>query len=210
MCEAPNRIYHAKMEFPVAAGPLTLVYPKWIPGEHGPNGPIVDVAGLKSYAGGKEIPWLRDDVDMFAFHCNIPPSANTLEVTLDYLAPGTTSTAKLSILNWNLVLLYPLGPKSDDLTFVATLKIPQGWKYATAFQRVPLFGEPHFCLRRSSSMLRRLGAIGKSTGTADAHGSARSSSVHLQMRCPFHYTGTFLATFVWIQGARSNDILLIR
>jgi predicted metalloprotease with PDZ domain len=130
--EAPKRVYHSKIEFPVTAGPLTLVYPKWIPGKLSSNGPIVDVTGLKFYAGGKEIPWLRDDVDMFAFHCNIPPSANTLEVTLDYLAPGTTSTAKLGILNWNLVLMYPLGPKSDDLTFVATLKIPQGWKYATA------------------------------------------------------------------------------
>ena len=45
--EAPKRIYHAKMEYPVAAGPLTLVYPKWIPGEHGPNGPIVDVTGIR-------------------------------------------------------------------------------------------------------------------------------------------------------------------
>jgi predicted metalloprotease with PDZ domain len=138
--EAPKRIYHAKMEFPVAAGPLTLVYPKWIPGEHGPNGPIVDVTGVKFRAGGKEIPWLRDDVDMFAFHCNVPAGANMLEVSLDFLSPAAapgfsnspTATAQIGILNWNLVLLYPLGPKSDDLTYVASLRIPAGWKYGTA------------------------------------------------------------------------------
>lgn len=138
--EAPKRIYHAKMEFPVAAGPLTLVYPKWIPGEHGPNGPIMDATGLKFYSAGKEIPWLRDDVDMFAFHCDVPAGANTLEVSLDYLSPAAApgfsnspaATAQIGVLNWNLVLLYPLGPKSDDLTYVASLRIPVGWKYGTA------------------------------------------------------------------------------
>lgn len=138
--EAPKRIYHSTMAFPVAPGPVTLVYPKWIPGEHAPNGPIVDATGLKFRAGAKEIPWLRDDVDMFAFHCNVPAGANTLEVSLDYLAPASTpgfsnsptSTAQIGLLNWNLVVLYPLGPKSDDLTYAASLKIPAGWKYATA------------------------------------------------------------------------------
>src|SRR5271163_2568618 len=70
--EAPKRIFHARMEFAVTQGPLTLVYPKWIPGEHGPNGPIVDVAGMHFRVGGKDIAWLRDDVDLFAFHCEIP------------------------------------------------------------------------------------------------------------------------------------------
>ncbi len=138
--EAPKRIFHSNMTFPVSPGPLTLVYPKWIPGEHGPNGPVVDATGLRFHAGGKEIAWRRDDVDMFAFHCDIPAGANQLEVSLDFLSPAEaggfstspTATSQLAVLNWNLVLLYPLGPKSDDITFVAGLKIPQGWKYATA------------------------------------------------------------------------------
>src|SRR5713226_2733035 len=74
--EAPKRVFHAKMEFPVSAGPLTLVYPKWIPGEHGPNGPIVDVTGLRFRAGGKEIAWRRDSEDMFAFHLDVPAGVN--------------------------------------------------------------------------------------------------------------------------------------
>ena len=55
--DAAKRVYHSKMEFPVTAGPLTLVYPKWIPGEHAPNGPIVDVTGLHFRGNGKEIAW---------------------------------------------------------------------------------------------------------------------------------------------------------
>jgi predicted metalloprotease with PDZ domain len=138
--EAPRRIFHAKMEFPVTPGPLTLVYPKWIPGEHGPNGPIVEVAGVQFRANGKEVPWLRDNVDMFAYHCNVPAGVTTLEVSLDFLSPkevtglaaNPAATAQLAILNWNLVLLYPKGARSDDITYIAKLQLPVGWKYGTA------------------------------------------------------------------------------
>jgi len=63
--QAPQKILHVKMEIPVAAGPLTLYYPEWIPGEHMPDGPIIEVAGMKFSAGGKTIPWRRDLVEMF-------------------------------------------------------------------------------------------------------------------------------------------------
>lgn len=138
--DAPKRIFHAKLNFPVKPGPLTLVYPKWIPGEHRPTGPIVDLTGLHFRVDGKDIPWRRDDVEMYAFHCEIPPGASELEVSLDYLSPvdvtgdreRPSSTQKLVLLNWYMVVLYPLGPKSDDLSFVASLRIPAGWKYGTA------------------------------------------------------------------------------
>ena len=138
--EAPKRIFHSRMEFPVTPGPITLAYPKWIPGEHGPNGPIADVTGVVFRAGGGTIPWRRDDVDMYAFHCNVPTTANSLEATLDFLSPTTaegfstspTATSQIAVLNWNIILLYPLGAKSDDLTYVASLRLPSGWKYGTA------------------------------------------------------------------------------
>src|SRR5258708_10833302 len=85
--EAPRKIFHARMTMPVSPGPLTLVYPKWIPGEHGPTGPIINLAGLKFMAGGKTTPWRRDDVDMYAFHLEIPAGAKELEVALDFLSP---------------------------------------------------------------------------------------------------------------------------
>ena len=138
--EAPQHIFHAKLTLPVNAGPLTLVYPKWIPGEHSPTGPIVDLVGLKITAAGKEVSWRRDDVDMFAFHLDVPAGADALNLSYDYLSPAEatgsrerpSSTAKLAVLNWYMVTLYPQGPKSDDLTYLATLRLPPGWKYGTA------------------------------------------------------------------------------
>jgi len=137
--EAPRRIYHAKMEFPVKPGPFTLVYPKWIPGEHAPNGPIMDVTGVKFFANGKEVSWRRNAVDLFAFECEVPAGTETLEATLDYLLPQESGTAgvasasaQLAVLPWNLVVLYPKDAKSDDLKFSAKLRIPAGWRFATA------------------------------------------------------------------------------
>ena len=65
--EAPRRIFHARLTMPVRLpGALTLLYhPKWIPGEHAPDGPIVDLVSLKFTAGGKTLAWQRDDVDSF-------------------------------------------------------------------------------------------------------------------------------------------------
>ena len=138
--EAPRKILHAHLRIPAKPGPLTLLYPKWIPGEHGPTGPITDLAGLKIIAGDKSVPWRRDDVDMYAFHVEVPSGADALEVALDFLLPASTegfssaasSTANLAVLSWNQVLLYPEGYASDDLTYKASLRLPTGWKFGTA------------------------------------------------------------------------------
>ena len=138
--DSPRHVFHAKLKFPVKAGPLTLVYPKWIQGEHAPTGPILNLTGVRMSAGGKEVAWQRDDVDMYAFHLDVPQGSETLEVSLDYLstpdANGThersDATAKIAVLNWYLVTLYPQGVKTDDLTYEATLQLPAGWKYGTA------------------------------------------------------------------------------
>ena len=142
--DAAKRIYHSKMEFAVTPGPLTLVYPKWIPGEHSPTAAIVDLAGLRFLGNGKEITWRRDDVDLYAFHCEVPADVRTLEVTLDYLLPiegGTagapSASAKVAVLPWNLVALYPHGAKSDDVKFAASVQVPEGWKFATALEALP-------------------------------------------------------------------------
>lgn len=139
--EAPRRILHAKLTIPVAKpGPFTLLYPKWIPGEHGPTGPITDLAGLKIMAGGTRIPWRRDDVEMYAFHVDVPQTVNSLEVSLDFLLPAgiegfssaASATANLLVLSWNQVLLYPEGYGSDDLAYFASLRLPSGWRFGTA------------------------------------------------------------------------------
>jgi predicted metalloprotease with PDZ domain len=140
LSEAPRHIFHAHLIIPAAPGPFTLAYPKWIPGEHMPDGPISDLAGLKFTAGSKTLAWHRDSVDMYQFHMDIPAGATAVEASLDYLNPvdgngfsaGPSATSQVSILEWNDVLLYPAGVKSDDLTYVAHLKLPSGWKFGTA------------------------------------------------------------------------------
>src|SRR5215213_3644048 len=137
--QAPKNMLHSRLRMPVKPGPLTLFYPKWIPGEHSPTGPINDLVGLKLSADGKPIPWRRDDVEMFAFHCEIPPGVSVLDVTFDDVSePETTASAKLARIKWNRLLVYTQGMNSDAITVKASLKLPPGWRYASA---LPVAGE---------------------------------------------------------------------
>jgi predicted metalloprotease with PDZ domain len=137
---APQKILHAQLQIPVSSGPLTLVYPKWIPGEHGPTGPIVDVTGLEFSANGQRLTWRRDLTDMYTFHLTVPQGVSTLEAKLDAVLPappegfssGASATANLDVLSWNQLVLYQPGRNTDEVAFSATLKIPQGWHYGTA------------------------------------------------------------------------------
>src|SRR5207248_6370322 len=80
-----RRVLHATLHFPARPGPLTLVYPKWIPGEHGPTGPISDLAALKMSAGSQPIAWRRDPLDNYSFQLEVPAGADSVEATLDFL-----------------------------------------------------------------------------------------------------------------------------
>jgi len=143
--EAPRKLFHARMTMPVSPGPMTLVYPKWIPGEHGPTGPIINLAGLRITGGGKTIPWRRDDVEMYAFHFEVPAGVREIEVALDFLSPtfaggftaGASTTSHLAIVTWNQLLLYPEGANIGEVTFKADLTLPAGWKFGTS---LPLSG----------------------------------------------------------------------
>src|SRR5438094_9098500 len=137
--EAPRKIYHAELHIPAAPGPLTLFYPKWIPGDHAPSGPINDLAGLRMSAGGLPLIWRRDSVELFAFHINVPPGASSVEVKLDFLSPAenganseVSATSELAILTWNPLILYRRGLASDELEITAQLRLPEDWKFGRA------------------------------------------------------------------------------
>jgi predicted metalloprotease with PDZ domain len=147
--EAARKIFHARLTIPSRPGPLTLLYPKWLPGEHGPTGPIADVAGLKITTGGKPLVWRRDPVEMYAIAVEVPAGAAALEVTFDYLSPASAGgfsssvsvTPKLALVSWNQVLLYPAGASADELLYAASLRLPPGWKYGTALTTSRASGE---------------------------------------------------------------------
>jgi predicted metalloprotease with PDZ domain len=124
----------AHLALPVRPGPLTLVYPKWIPGEHGPTGPLHVLASLHMRAGGHALAWRRDDVDLYAFHVDIPPGASTLNVDFDVLMNGqdTMATKNVAIVNWNRNVLYQANTRSDEVFVKPAVLLPEGWSYGTA------------------------------------------------------------------------------
>ncbi|MGH9502525.1 MAG: M61 family metallopeptidase [Terriglobales bacterium] len=139
--DAPRKIFHARLTIPAKPGTLTLYYPKWIPGEHGPTGPIQDLAGLKFTANGKTLTWRRDLLDGWTFHVEVPAGVSSIEAALDFISPagaegiytgGATATDRLAVINWNDVVLYPEGWTSDDLQYTASLRLPAGWKFGTS------------------------------------------------------------------------------
>jgi predicted metalloprotease with PDZ domain len=139
LTDAPRNIYHSRLTIPVKPGPLTLVYPEWIPGNHRPSGPIANVTGIKMEAAGQTLAWQRDPVDMYAFHVDVPAGASELHVSLDTItndgsagATGPSATTNVLDLNWNQVVLYPQGASSDAVQVTASVTPPPGWKFGTA------------------------------------------------------------------------------
>jgi predicted metalloprotease with PDZ domain len=138
--QAPLKIVRTHMVLAVKPGPLTLYYPKWIPGEHGPEGPIANVTGLKFIANGKTIPWTRDTLDVFTFHVDVPAGVDHLEASFDYIEPNgsgfataaASATDKLVVISWNQNVLYPAETPAEQLSYQTKLLLPQGWKFGTA------------------------------------------------------------------------------
>ena len=133
--DAPRNILHSTVTIPVAPGPVTLVYPKWIPGNHRPTGPIQNLTGLHIKAKGQELDWQRDLVDMWAFHVQAPAGVSELEVsfdTLTYYGKNSAASSKVLDLNWNQVVLYPKDTPSDAVRVRASIELPEGWKFGTA------------------------------------------------------------------------------
>ena len=138
---AAGKILHTHLSIPAQPGALTVVYPKWIPGEHGPTGPLNSMVNLRFAAAGRPVAWQRDPVDLYAFHCRVPAGAAALEADFDYLSmppdsspwlTGTACTATLAMIQWNQVVLYPAGQPTDQVQVRASLQLPGGWRYGTA------------------------------------------------------------------------------
>ena len=151
-----QRIFRVRQTIPVQAGPLVLLYPQWIPGNHAPRGPIEKIAGIRFSANGQSVAWRRNPLNVYAFHLDIPAGATTLVAQYDYLTPTdpvqgrVVMTPGMLNLQWNAVLLYPAGHVQSQVLFDAKVKYPTGWQAGTAldverregdtvvYKRVPL------------------------------------------------------------------------
>ncbi len=160
--QAARKIFHAQMQIPATGGTLTLYYPKWIPGEHGPTGPVQNLAGLKFTANGQTLNWRRDLQDGWTFHVEVPTGVSMVNASFDFMSPvggegiytgAPSATEKMAVLSWNTLLLYPAGPTSDALTYDTSLRLPAGWKYGTP---LPVASESGGEIRFKSASLTTL------------------------------------------------------
>jgi len=142
-----HHVFKVRETLPVAPGPLTLHYALWIPGWHGPGGDITRMAGLILRAGEKRLAWTRDPVETEALHLVVPAGARELTIEFEHLAPvngvgGRTSVSReLVNIDWNSLLLYPAGYFLSAIQAKASLKLPEGFKHATALRPLQQSGQ---------------------------------------------------------------------
>jgi predicted metalloprotease with PDZ domain len=154
--DAPRKIFHAQLTIPASPGTLTLYYPKWIPGEHAPSGPVIDLAGLKFTGNGQLLKWRRALDDNWTVLVEVPAGVQEVHASLDFLGPtgasdqtlfsgGPSATEKLAVISWNQVLLYPKGWTADQITYSPSVRLPAGWKFGTSLDVASQSGgEIHF------------------------------------------------------------------
>jgi predicted metalloprotease with PDZ domain len=143
-----HHVFRVTETVPVSkAGDMVLLFPKWIPGNHSPTGPLPQLGGLVIQADGKRVEWTRDVVDVYAFHVPVPAGASSLTVTFDYLSPldderegRVVMTPNMLDVQWNPEVLYPAGFFSRRITLHPHLKLPDGWKYGTALETESVAG----------------------------------------------------------------------
>lgn len=142
--DLPRRLLHTSLRIACEPGPLTLWYPKWIPGTHAPCGPVDTVGGLRLLTPeGKTIAWHRDQVELYRLTCDVPEGTHEIHVQLDTIcnAPAVDASGHLSygngsvgIINWPTCLLYPEGPTARETRVHLALRLPDRWKYATTLK----------------------------------------------------------------------------
>ncbi len=137
-----EHVVHVRERIPVERGAKewVLLYPQWIPGNHSPTGPISRLAGIVTSVDGKRVQWVRDQVDVYAFHVPLTTGAKSVELEFDYLSPVKPGEGRIEFsdaigdLEWNELTMYPAGFFSRDIPLNVTLHLPEGWKYATALE----------------------------------------------------------------------------
>ncbi len=143
-----RRIFTVQETLPVSeAGPLTLFYPAWLPGNHAPRGAIEQLAGLMITAGGQSVAWTRDPVDIYAFHVTVPAGAKALDIRFQFLSPTDKSMGRVVVtpdmlnLQWNAVALYPTGYFARQIMVEPSLRLPEGWQLGTALETASRDGD---------------------------------------------------------------------
>jgi predicted metalloprotease with PDZ domain len=121
-------------------GDFVLLYPEWLPGHHSRSGEINKVAGVRATAGGKELDWVRDNLDVYAFHVTVPQGVSAIDVEFQYLSATAenqgrvVATPEMASIQWIANSLYPAGYFVRGIPVQASVIVPAGWKVATALR----------------------------------------------------------------------------
>ena len=138
--DVAHRVFRVHETIPAAAGPLTLLYPQWIPGNHSPTGPIDKFAGLTVKANGKTLTWTRDPLNVYAFHVDVPEGASAVDVDFQFLTAQERNQGRIMMtpemlsLQWDKVSVYPAGHNIRMINAEASVTLPAGWEGATALE----------------------------------------------------------------------------
>ncbi|MFL6708062.1 MAG: M61 family metallopeptidase [Massilia sp.] len=135
-----QQLFRMTMAIPVKPGPMTMLYPQWLPANHGPNNVLNQLAGLKFSGNGKPIEWVRDPVEVYAFHLTVPEGVTTLEAEYQFLSPLDGGQGRITITNdilgiqWPSVTLYPAGYVARRITYQPSITFPAGWQFGSALE----------------------------------------------------------------------------
>ncbi len=135
-----QRIFNIRETIPASPGPLTLLFPQWLPANHAPRGPIDKLSGLVVRAGGQRLEWRRDPVEVYAFHVNVPQGASSIDLEFQFVTPTAgdqgriVMTPEMLNLQWNAVVLYPAGYYASRIPVEASVTLPEGWQLGTALE----------------------------------------------------------------------------
>ncbi len=139
--DVTRAIFRIHERVPVAsAGDFVLLYPKWIPGGHTPRGDIKNATGFRFTAGGRELKWVRDNIDVTAFHVMVPEGVKAIDVDFQYVTPTAenqgriVATPDMASIQWLSNSLYPAGYFVRQIPVQASVIVPEGWKVATALR----------------------------------------------------------------------------
>ncbi|WP_425502823.1 M61 family metallopeptidase [Pinirhizobacter soli] len=135
-----RRIFRVKETIPAQPGPMTVLFPEWLPGHHSPSGPIDQFAGLVVKANGQKVEWTRDVYNVYAFHFDVPAGASSVELEFQQLTPQSTRQGRVQMtpeivnVQWNGVTLYPAGYYANRINVDASVKLPTGWQFGSALE----------------------------------------------------------------------------
>ncbi len=144
--DLPRKLISAELQIPLTPemiqdGKVALWYPKWVPGAHGPGGPIQNVAGLEFELDGTRLNWRRTPGEFYRVEVEALIGGAQLTARVRYITnqPATNSmgtdsygSSLVGFVSPSTVLLYPEGFDINTVQIESSIMLPDDWQASTA------------------------------------------------------------------------------